>query len=296
MTDKTKNIYLLIISNTFFGFLPIVVKVANQSHYSGVEESFFRFVFGAAGVLFLWVTGLQKMTFSNKKALFWRGFFGALSIVGYFTALQTTTSGKGTLLNYTYILWTNVFAIMFFKHKAPKRFFWFLLLAAVGIELVLDVQWNSFNWGDAAGLFSGLTGGAAVLAMKECRKTDTALTVFSSFTIFSLVLSGALLVGGDFWGSALGHASTWIMPDAQGLLILLGIGAVSMIAQMLFTQAIGHASLALSTLFTLSVPVLAALFGWIFLQEPLTSHFLAGMSLVLTACGAMIWQENQKTS
>ena len=126
MSDKNKNIYLLIVSNTFFGLLPILVKLANEFHYSGVEESFFRFVFGAIGVLFLWAFGLQKLSFGNGKALFWRGFFGALSILGYFIALQTTTSGKGTLLNYTYILWTNVFAILFFGHKAPKRFFWFL--------------------------------------------------------------------------------------------------------------------------------------------------------------------------
>jgi drug/metabolite transporter (DMT)-like permease len=291
MKTTQKSLCLLIASNLFFGFLPILVKLANGLNYSGVEETFFRFVFAAFGILFLSLLGIQKFSFANRKALFWRGFFGALAILGYFVALQTTSSGKGTLLNYTYILWTNLFAVLFFKQKAPKYFFWYLLMAAVGIELVLDVRWDHFNFGDVAGIFSGITGGAAILAVKESRKTDTTLSVFTSFTVFSLVMSGALLLGAGHWGWVGNQASAWVTPDAYGLFILLSVGAVAMVAQMFFTEAIGHTGLALGTLLTLSVPVLAALFGWFFLREPLTPYFLTGMVLVLAACGMMIWQE-----
>jgi drug/metabolite transporter (DMT)-like permease len=293
MNSRTKSISWLMISNVFFGLLPVLVKIANGLNYSGVEETFFRFVFAFLGVLFLWMMGWQSFSLVNVKALFWRGFFGALAILGYFIALQTTSSGKGTLLNYTYILWTNVFSVLFFKQKAPKGFFWYLLLAAVGIELVLDVHWDSFNFGDLIGLLSGIAGGAAILGVKECRQTDTALSVFASFTLFSLVLSGGLLLWGEFLGPSLGHSSAWVTPDAYGLFILLAVGAVAMIAQMLFTEVIGYTSLGLGTFLTLSVPVLATLFGLVFLQEPLTPHFLTGMLLVLAACGAMIWQDKQ---
>jgi drug/metabolite transporter (DMT)-like permease len=293
MNTRTKNIYLLIISNVFYGLLPVTVKFANGLHYSAVEEALFRFVFAVLGVLILWVVGFQSISLVNLQALFWRGFFGSLSIIGYFVALQTTSSGKGTLLNYTCILWTNVFAILFFGQKPTKHFFWYLLLAAVGIELVLDVQWNNLNLGDLAGLFSGITGGAAVLAIQRSRRTDTALSVFGSFTLFGFLLSGAALLWGGSVGSSMNYLSQWTTPDFQGFSILLGVGASAMIAQMLFSEAIGHISLALGTLLTLSVPVLAALFGCAFLKEPLTPHFVTGMVLVLVACGMMIWREEQ---
>ena len=293
MNTRTKNIYLLIISNFFYGLLPVTVKLANGLHYSAVEEALCRFVFAVLGVLILWVVGFQSISLVNLQALFWRGFFGSLSIIGYFVALQTTSSGKGTLLNYTCILWTNVFAILFFGQKPPKHFFWYLLLAAVGIELVLDVQWNNLNLGDLAGLFSGITGGAAVLAIQRSRRTDTALSVFGSFTLFGFLLSGAALLWGGSVGSSMNYLSQWTTPDFQGFSILLGVGASAMIAQMLFSEAIGHISLALGTLLTLSVPVLAALFGCAFLKEPLTPHFVTGMVLVLVACGMMIWREEQ---
>jgi len=291
MNTRTKNIYLLIISNVFYALLPVTVKLANGLHYSAVEEALFRFVFAVFGVLILWAVGFQSISLVNLRALFWRGFFGSLSIIGYFVALQTTSSGKGTLLNYTCILWTNVFAILFFGQKPPKHFFWYLLLAAVGIELVLDVQWNNLNLGDLAGLFSGITGGAAVLAIQRSRRTDTALSVFGSFTLFGFLLSGAALLWGDSFGSSMTYLSQWTAPDFRGFIVLLGVGASAMIAQLLFSEAIGYISLALGTLLTLSVPVLAALFGWAFLKEPLTPHFVTGMILVLIACGMMIWRE-----
>lgn len=232
MSDKTKGIYLIIISNTFFGILPILVKLASGMCYSVIEEIFFRFLFAVFGVLLLWATGWQKLSPVNIQALFWRGFLGSLSIVGYFIALQTTTSGKGTLLNYTYILWANLFSILFFKQKPLKGFFWYFLLAVVGIEMVLEVSWSHFNFGDLAGLFSGITGGAAVLAIKRARYTDSALTVFASFTLFGFVLSGGLLL----WGGSVGMGSInqWTAPDIQGLLVLLGVGASAMIAQLFF--------------------------------------------------------------
>jgi drug/metabolite transporter (DMT)-like permease len=281
------------ISNISYGFLPILVKLANEMRFSPVEETFFRFVFAIFGILILWLTGLQSITLVNLKALFWRGFFGSLSILAYFVSLQTTSSGKGTLLNYTYILWTNIFAVLFFGQKPPRRFLWFLILAAVGIDLVLGVQWDHFNLGDLAGLFSGITGGAAVMAIKRVRYTDTALTDFTSLSLFGFVLSGCAMLGGGSMVFSTNTVHVWMTPGLLGWLVLLGVGVTAMIGQLFFSEAIGHMSLALGTLLALAVPVLAALFGWALLNEPLTPHFLVGMILVLTACGAMIRQENQ---
>ena len=54
----------------------------------------------------LWLLG-KSLKPVNMSALLWRGFFGSLSILAYFIALQTTTVAKGTLLNYTTTLWAT---------------------------------------------------------------------------------------------------------------------------------------------------------------------------------------------
>ena len=290
MNLRKNGPFLFLISNLFFGFLPIMVKWGNELHYSPVEESFFRFVFAAFGVGALWFLG-KSLKPVNMPALLWRGFFGSISILAYFIALQTTTVGKGTLLNYTTTIWSNVYAVLFFKHKPPKGYFWILLLAGVGLQLVMNVNWESFNYGDAAGFLSGVTGGAAVLAVKRARRTDNSITVFASFMVFSLVLSGILLLVHPVFGVPVPTVMTWTTPDFSGLMVLLGIGFVAMVAQMFFTEAFGHTSLALGTLLSVMVPIFAAIFGRVILGETFTPHFVLGMVLVLSACLLLGWRE-----
>lgn len=290
---KDNAVVLLIVSNVFFGVLPVLVKMASRAGYSAMQETFCRFAVGLLGTALLGVFGWQSLRVVNRPWVLARGILGAVSVIGYFIALQTTSAGVGTLLNYTYILWANVFAVVFFGQRPPRFFFVSLAVAAAGVCLVLNARLDHLGIGEMAGIFSGLTGGAAVLAIKRCRETDTALTVFGSFSVFSFVFSIAALVAGPGW---IGPLSAWKAPDPGGLGLLVMIGLVSMAAQVLFSEALGWTSLALGSFLTLSVPVLAAIFGLFFLGEPLTPYFGSGLVLVLAACSFVLWQENRTAS
>ncbi len=81
---------------------------------------------------------------------------GAFSVTTYFVALQTTSAGVGTLLNYTYILWANVFTVIFLRHKPPKGFYACLALAVVGgVDLVLGARLDHVGLGEMAGALFG---------------------------------------------------------------------------------------------------------------------------------------------
>jgi drug/metabolite transporter (DMT)-like permease len=162
-------------------------------------------------------------------------------------------------------------------------------LAAAGVWLVLGIQWSSFQWGDLTGILSGVTGGAAVLSVKEARRTDNALTVFGSFSLFGFLFSAAAL-GIGFW-TPLSRAGEWnsLGPQGWGILCLMGFSAMT--AQLLFTQGYGHTSLTMGSLLSLLVPVLAAFWGWMLLGEPLTPHFILGTLFVLTACALLAKKE-----
>lgn len=290
MTLRKNGMFLMLVSNFFFAMIPITVKWAGQLRYSPTETTFFRFAFATLGILALAVLGWQKLKIVNFKVLFWRGFFGGVSVLFYFMTVYWTTAAKGTLLNYTYSIWANVFAVLFFRHKPPKGFVPLLLTAIAGVWLVLDIQIGAFNWGDWTGILSGATAGAAVVAIKEARRTDNALTIFASFTFFGLLISGLLLGAGPCLGPAASLAQ-WIIPHGMGWVVLLGMGACSMAAQLLFTEGYGYTSLAMGTLLSLIVPVLTALFGLVLLGEPLTPHFLLGTLLVLASCALFGLQE-----
>jgi drug/metabolite transporter (DMT)-like permease len=285
MSLRKNGLLFIFLSDLFFGFLPILVKWANHQGYSALQATFFRFGFALAGILILMVWGWQKIRIVNLQALFWRGFFGGWSVFFFFITLQHSTAAKATLLNYTYSIWANVFDVAIFRRQPPRLFWPALLIAGVGVWLVLGIQWSGFQWGDATGIISGMTSGAAVLSVKEARRTDNALSVFTSFSIFGFIIAGLFL----WWGPALGMdvLAAWHPLDGKGWLLLLSMGLVGMLAQVLFTHGYGYTSLAVGALFSLLVPVFAALFGLVLLGEGLTPHFVLGTLLILGACGLL---------
>jgi len=229
----------------------------------------------------------------NREALLWRGILGGLTVLLYFMTLQLTTAAKGTLLNYTYSIWANVFGVLFLRHKPPKGFALILLMAALGVWLVLGVSFDHFDWGDLTGVLSGMAAGGGVAAIKVARKTDNALTVFGSFTLFGFFFAGLGLLLFPFMGGFLSRLGQFQPMDGTGLMILLAMGLCAMGAQLLFTQGYGYTSFAMGTLLSLLTPILAALLGWAWLGEPLTPHFILGTLLILASCLILGWQEGK---
>lgn len=289
MQWRRNGLLLILISDVLFGLLPITVKWANQLGYAASQVAFFRFAIALAGIAVLAAMGWQKLKPVHHQALFWRGFFGGLTVVLYFITLQLTTAAKATLLNYTFSIWANVFDVLVFKRKPPRGFTLSILLAFAGAWLVLDVHWNGFVWGDLCGVLSGMMGGAAVLAIKEARRKDNALTTFCSFSLFGFITAGLMLVLGPHLGMA--HMSGWTPLDGKGWLVLLIMGLLAMIAQLFYTHGYGFTRLADGALLSLLVPVLAGLFAVLFLKETLAPHFILGTVMILTGCGLLSREE-----
>jgi len=292
---RRNGILLILLSDLLFAFVPITVKWAEGFHYSAVEVTFLRFALGLLGAAVLGWLGFQEIRVVKWKPLFWRGFFGGWAVFFYFLSLHYTTAARATLWNYTYSIWANVFAVFFLRRSAPRHFGWMLALGAAGVWLVMGMGPGGVGPGDAAGLISGASAGASVVAIKEARRTENALSIFASFSLFGALFAGIFLMGAALPGAppplqVLGRWETG-SPAGWGLLGLMGM--LGMGAQLFLTQSLGYLSLAMGTLLSLLVPIGAAFFGLLLLGEPLTPHFLAGTFLVLAACAWLGWGENK---
>jgi drug/metabolite transporter (DMT)-like permease len=292
MPWRRNGLALMLASNVLFGLLPVTVKWANRGGYGAVQVTFFRFSVSLVGVALLAFAGPQRLRATNPRALWWRGFFGALAVLIYFVTVQLTTAAKATLLHYTYTIWANVYAVALGRSRPPKGFAPILLLALAGLWLVLGVGLDRFVWGDLSGVLSGMTAGGAVFAVKEARRTENALSTFGAFALVGWVFSGIALLAGPAVGFP--ALTGWTLMDGRGLGILMLMGLVSMAGQLLFTQGYGYTSLAMGTLLSLLVPVLAAVFGWLLLGEALGPGMLAGTALVLTACWMLSRREGRQ--
>lgn len=275
-------------ANLFLGFVPILVRVAGRFEIPSTEIVFTRFAIGTLGCAAVVVLGIQRLELHERKLLFLRGAFGGLSVLFYFYAIQSTSAGKGSLLNYTHSMWANIYAVVLFGAVPPRGFWWLLGLAGTGLWLVLDPSFQTVNWGDALGLASGMMGGAAILSLKNLRRNTNSLTIFASFSVFGLVFALVPPLAGQV---SSGAGATWVLPPAPAWAALVGVGLLGMAGQMFFTFGYGYTSIPLGTVMSLSVPAIAAVGGWTLLGEPLTPNFLLGAALILTAIGVLQYRE-----
>jgi drug/metabolite transporter (DMT)-like permease len=181
-------------------------------------------------------------------------------------------------LNYTYPVWANLFSVAL--GERPKQRFWVWLgLALAGVYLVIDPTVGSIGTGELAGLTSGVFAGAAVLCIKRLRQTDGELVIVASFSIIGLLVALPLAL----WSST--SREVWI--QSPTIAVLLCVGVLSFLGHVYFTRGYKHTSIQLGTVLSLLVPVIAAVSGWLFLDEPLTPTFLAGGAMILVACAAL---------
>lgn len=281
----------MMVANLFLASVPIMVRFAGRWDIPSSEIAFFRFAMGCMAVGGVLAVGFGRLELHERRGLLARGVLGGLSATFYFYAIQSTSAGKGALLNCTYSLWANIFTVLILRESPPKGFWTLLAVACAGLWLVLDPDFQTVNWGDALGLASGITGGLAVFSLKQLRRNTNSLSIFASFAFFGMIFSLVPLV--TFKASG-GTEGFWVMPPAGALPALIGVGIAGMAGQMFFTYGYGYTSIALGTLMALSVPALAALGGRLFLGEPLTPHFVLGGTLILTACGILQYRESKR--
>ncbi len=276
----------MLIGFVLLGLVPVMVRAAKLVGWGPAQTVCARFLVALLCILLLATLGRQRLAPKNRRLLLLRGVLGGVAVLLFFSSVQLTGAGIGTLLNYTYPIWANLFAVLFWR-KRPKPTFWLLLASAMlGIFLVIRPDFNGVRLGEAFGALSGVVAGAAVLCIKRLRETDRSLTIIFSFSLVGLIAAAPI---------ALLESIALPPPfeNTTGWLLLLGTGLFSFFGHVYFTRGFKDTSVQLGSVLALSVPVVATLTGWLFLDEPLTWSYLLGAVLVLAASALLSRQERQ---
>jgi drug/metabolite transporter (DMT)-like permease len=267
----------LILGYGLLGLQPVFVRVLSIQHLTPMQTVWLRFVFVAVCIV-AW--GIIKRRWVSTAQPLWysvRGVLGAVAVYLYFCSVDSVGAARATLLNYTYPFWANLFAVVL-GARPPGRFWLGLLLAFVGVAVVVlpadGLRGFSLALGDVFGLSSAVVSGAAVLVVKQLRKTDDSVSIVGSFTVSGLLISS--------WSH---HPLTTLQAAIQpaALWAALGVGLSSFWGHVYFTRGYRGATVQEATLLSLIVPLVAAVMGILVLGEPLGVRFILGAGLLLFA-------------
>jgi len=262
----------MVVAATAFGLMAFAAKIAS-AHISGSEVALIRMLMGLLPCVVVPRYRRAALEFHRLDLILYRGIFGGIAVTLYFLAIEHTTAGMATLLNYTAPIWSGLFSIAFIDERFSPRVLFPLPIALIGIFLVVRSGTIGFGMWQIAGLLSAVSSGAAVTAMRAARRTESSWSVYASFCVFGALINLPLAL------------RSWKTPDSREWAALLATAFFAMIAQLLLTFSLRWVD-AMTVGVISQLAVLISMFlGAAFLGERIAG--IAAVGSVLTIAGVV---------
>lgn len=175
----------------------------------------------------LWFTGqINRSTIGTSKIQLHltRSILSVTVLYLYFYSVSKIELATAVLFLSTSPIFLPILAYVLSKHRSDATVWIGVLIAFSGVILIVDPQSFSlvsiqFSWGVAAGILSGLFGGAATIAIWRMSETESPTRQIFYFTIISFILSVPLAM------------LNWRWPDNSTYIPLLALVFATTLAQ-----------------------------------------------------------------
>jgi drug/metabolite transporter (DMT)-like permease len=265
----------LLVGATFIALSPIFVRLSDV----GPTASAFWRVALAAPVLWPLLLATRR---AGSVPIDWRllivaGFAFAGDLAFWHWSIQFTSVANSTLLANLAAPFVTIAVWVFWGRRPSPTFVLGLAAALLGV-LMLVRSSLAFSAtalvGDAFGVITALFYAAYLLSVKGLRDRGTATLFVMAMTS---TLTAVLLLP-----LAIASGEPLLPASAGGWLVLGGLAWISHCAgQGLIAYSLADLPAAFSSVSLLFQPVMAAIFAWILLSEPLGLLQLAGGAVVL---------------
>ncbi len=269
----------LLAGAAFIALSPIFVRV---SEAGPTATAFWRVALAVPALWILyWLRPRAAVsrphTRRTRLLLLAAGLAFAGDLVFWHSSIKLTSVANSTLLANLASIFVTLAAWIFLRERPRALFLAGLFASLLGVLLLVHTSLEFSDTGllgDALGVVTALFYAAYLLAVKGLRDggEDTLRLMALATTLTAIVLFPVALATGE----------PMLPETARGWWILVGLALLSHAAgQGLIAYALAHLPAAFSSVSLLFQPVMAALFAWLLLAEPLVPLQIAGGAIVL---------------
>jgi len=267
----------MVASATMFGCMAFAAKIAS-ARLSGPEVAMVRFGVGLLPVLVVGRYRRAATKFSRVDLLLSRGFFGGIAVLLYFLAIEHTSAGVATLLNYTAPIWSGMFSVLFIGENISAKVLIPMPIALLGVYLVVRAHapvGDSMGFGkwELVGALSAVSSGIAVTAMRAARRAENSWAVYGAFCLLGLLTTAPLGI------------YSWKTPRGSEWIALAATSILAMGAQLALTFSLRWVDAMTVGVISQLAVLIAMLLGTLFLGE--TINGMAAAGALLTIAGVL---------
>lgn len=221
----------------------------------------------------------------NRKLLLARGAIGTLALFCVYYSLITLPLAEATLLQYLHPMFTALLAFIFLGERVLHSTkvcitlsilgLLVMVLPGLGVDQQAALPWASIG----IALLGALGSSIAYVIVRRLSNIEDVSVIILYFPLIALPLS-IFLLGSDF-----------VMPNFEGLLLLLFVGVFTQVGQVGLTKAMQSESAGKAAGYAYVQVIFAMLFGWIIFSElPSIWSWIGGSIIMIGALVNVLWK------
>ena len=262
---------------SFFSWQDALIKLLSADY------SLFQILFLRSGViivpLFLILVhryGLGAFRTARPKDHAIRVAYNFVAFLSYYYAISRLELGQATAIALSAPLFMTALSGPLLGEPADMKRKLVLAAGFIGVVLVVQPDLTSTDWkGTGAALFGALMFAMLGIKTRSMSATESTelMVFFGGLTFFAV--TGLIML------------KLWITPSSGDLMLLFGVGLISLVAQLLIVHSYQFAAVYVIAPFEYVTILWAILLGWLFFSEIPTAIMLSGCAVVI-ACGLVI--------
>ncbi|MFO1013935.1 MAG: DMT family transporter [Caulobacteraceae bacterium] len=259
-----------------------------------LEIIFFRnaFAFIPVGAYIFGTKGLSVLYTARPMAHFTRAGIGLVGMTCGFTATAMLPLAQATAISFAAPLFMVGLSAWILKEKVERHRWAAVAVGFVGVLIMLNPETaGAFSVGVLFALAGAVGSAGAVTTIREIGKTESGPTIVFYFTLAGTLWGLASLpIGLLFPQTGLG----WVVPNLGVLAGLIAAGVVGGIGQLLHTQALKVAPVAVVAPFDYTQLLWAAILGYLIWDDTPSPTTLTGAAVVAASGVYILWRETRK--
>lgn len=275
------GILLRVLAMALMALLAAVVKFCAERGVPVLEIIFFRNAFAFIPVLlYIWkTTGFGVLRTRRPGAHLVRSTVGLTGMVCGFTAVSLLPLTQSTAISFSAPLFMVALSALILKEPVGVHRWMAVAVGFIGVLIMIHPDPRQFVGAGVLFAIAAAVGSAgAMIAIREISRTEPGPTIVFYFTLAGTVLGLMSLPFG------------WVLPSPGTLALLVAAGLIGGTGQLLLTEAIRRAPVAVVAPFDYTQLLWAGLIGFLIWGETPAVLTLVGAIVVAASSSYLLWR------
>ncbi len=262
-----------------------LVKVASERGVPIFETLFFRNAFAFIPIaIYIWRTsGFGVLRTTRPGAHATRAMVGLTGMIGGFLAVSHLPLTEATALSFSAPLFMTALSVPLLKESVGPHRWAAVAVGFVGVLIMIRPDpANLANVGVIFALIGAVGSALAMITIRQISMTEPGPRIVFYFTVAGALAGLASLPFG------------WVMPDPGTLALLVVMGLLGGVGQLLLTEAIRVAPVAVVAPFDYTQLVWASLFAFLVWDELPRALTLVGAGVVAASGLYILYRETRR--